>query len=65
MSGLCGIVHRQAGQEAAGEPIDLAFSLRSLIRGIASRGPHASNTWACGPAAMGHCLLREVPESDE
>ena len=63
MSGLCGIVYRQAGQEAAGEPADLPLSLRGLMQGIASRGPHASNAWTRGPVAMGHCLLREVPES--
>ena len=34
------------------------------MRGVASRGPHASDRWVSGRVGLGHHLLREVPEAE-
>lgn len=42
----------------------LRQQLADLMGGVASRGPHASDSWVRGRVCLGHHLLREVPEAE-
>jgi asparagine synthase (glutamine-hydrolysing) len=63
VSGFCGLIYKHP--VPAGSDADYGFrhQLAELMRGVASRGPHASETWVDGRVGLGHHLLREVPEA--
>ena len=56
MSGIAGIYYRD------GKPVDPA-DIQSMLSAIASRGPDGQGTWTDGPTGLGHCMLRNTPES--
>ena len=41
----------------------LRQQLAQLMLGVATRGPHANDSWVSGRVGLGHHLLREVPEA--
>ena len=41
----------------------LRAQLHRLLSRVATRGPHGSDQWVSGRVALGHHLLREVPEA--
>lgn len=56
MSAIAGIINFDGSPVAPG-------LIQGLTGIMASRGPHGRNHWQNGPVALGHCLLRNTPES--
>ncbi|MDQ3026038.1 MAG: asparagine synthase-related protein [Pseudomonadota bacterium] len=56
MSAIAGVVWH------GGAPAE-AQAAERMTAAMASRGPDGRDTWARGPAALGHCMLRTTPES--
>ena len=64
MSGFCGLIYKHPVPAGSDADFRLRQQLAQLMRGVASRGPHASDSWVSGRVGLGHHLLREVPESE-
>ena len=64
MSGFCGLIYKHPVPAGSDADFRLRQQLAQLMRGVASRGPHASDSWVSGRVGLGHNLLREVPEAE-
>ena len=64
MSGFCGLIYKHPVPAGSDADFRLRQQLAQLMRGVASRGPHASDSWVSGRVGLGHHLLREVPEAE-
>ena len=64
MSGFCGLIYKHPVPQGSDADFRLRQQLAQLMRGVASRGPHASDSWVSGRVGLGHHLLREVPEAE-
>lgn len=64
MSGFCGLIYKHPVPAGSDADFRLRQQLAQLMQGVASRGPHASDSWVKGRVGLGHHLLREVPEAE-
>ena len=64
MSGFCGLIYKHLVPAGSDADFRLRQQLAQLMQGVASRGPHASDSWVSGRVGIGHHLLREVPEAE-
>lgn len=63
MSGLCAIVFSADSSEGSDASGELQAHVNALMHGVAARGPHARAVWLDRSIAIGHHLLKEVPEA--